>query len=127
MKKYKYSKWTLSIGAIGAFVGIILSQINNFSFSAVLGGGSGALLIILINYIYIKRKSDGTPEFDERTIRNIQKFYFYSTNIFFSFLFILLGILSVLDVTFISVSILLWVFFIYIIISGIITIIISKK
>lgn len=127
MKKHKYSKWTLSFGAIGGFIGIVLSSINNFNLFALLGGACGALLILIINIVYVKRKANNTPEFDERIIKNIQKFYFYSTNIFFAVFFIVLGLLSIFDVEFVSVSILLIIFFSYFVISGIITIFISRK
>jgi len=127
MKKRKFSKWTLSFGALGAVIGMMIGQIGDFSLSAVLGSLSGALLIVIINIIYIKKKSDETPEFDERTMKNMQTFYFYAAMTFLIIMFGASGILLALDVSSISVSLLFLVSFGYFVICGVIALIISKK
>lgn len=127
MKKHKYSKWTLSFGALGAVIGTMLAQIGDFSLSAVLGGLTGALSLVVINIIYVRKKSDATPEFDERTIKNMQTFYFYAAILFFALLFIILGILLAIGISSISVLVLFVISFGYFVISGIIALIISRK
>lgn len=127
MKKNKYSKWTLSFGALGGIIGIILAQIGDLDFGVVLGALTGAILIVIINIVYVRKKSDETPEFDERTIRNIQTFYFYAAIIFFILLFITLGGLLAIGVTSIPVLVLFVVSFGYFVISGIIALIISRN
>lgn len=127
MKKRNYSQWTLSFGALGAVIGIAIGQIGDFSLSALLGGLSGTLLIFGINIMYVRKKSDTTPEFDERTINNMRKFYFYASNVFFALLFIVLGILLSLGVSSITTSTILLVLFGYFVMSGILALIISRK
>lgn|SRR5699024_81190 len=127
MKKSKFSKWTLSFGALGAVIGTMIGQISNLSSSVVLGALSGALLIVIINIIYVKKKSDETPEFDERTMKNMRTFYFYAAMTFLILVFVASGILLVLDISSISVLLLFLVSFGYFVISGIVALIISKK
>lgn len=127
MKKRKFSKWTLSFGALGAVIGTMIGQIGDFSLSAVLGALSGALLIVIINIMYVKKKSDETPEFDERTMKNMRTFYFYAAMTFLAFIFVASGILLALDISSISVLLLFLVSFGYFVISGIVALIISKK
>lgn len=127
MKKRKYSQWTFSFGALGAAIGIIIGQIGDFSVFAVLGGLSAALLVFVINLIYVRKKSDETPELDERIINNMRTFYFYASNVFFALVFIVLGILLFIDITSISTELIFFVLFGYFVISGIIALIISRK
>lgn len=127
MKNNKHSKWTLSYGAIGGVVGLTLAQIDRLSFGAGLGIISGALVIIIISLIYVRKKSDQTPEFDERIINNIKKLYFYSNFVLIITLFILVGTLVIMDIEYISTLTLLLIIFIYAFITGIITMVISKR
>src|SRR5699024_11235397 len=103
MKKSKFSKWTLSFGALGAVIGTMIGQISNLSSSVVLGALSGALLIVIINIIYVKKKSDETPEFDERTMKNMRTFYFYAAMTFIIFVFLVSRILLFMYISFIFV------------------------
>lgn len=127
MKKNRNSKWILSYGAVVGVFGLMIGQIGSLNFWSVFGAISGALVLIIINIVYVKSKSDKTPEYDERTIQNVQKFYFYSTNTFFILFFIMLGVLTAIDIKFISTLTLLIILFSYSIITGIISLLISKK
>lgn len=117
----------MSFGALGALFGTMLGQIGSVSLSTVFGSLSAVLLIIIINFIYVKKKSDETPEFDERTIKNIRMFYFYAAIIFLLLIFVASGILSALGISSISVLLLFLTSFGCFVISGVIAFIISKK
>src|SRR5690625_3133826 len=127
MKKSKYSQWTLSFAGLGGLVGISLAQIGDFDWAAVIGGLSAALLFFVINVIYVWRKSDETPEFDERTITNMRTFYFYAFIVFISSLFIGLGILLAMGVEVISTLTLFLVVIGYFVVCGIIALVISRR
>src|SRR5699024_11654747 len=82
---------------------------------------------LIINIIYVKKKSDETPEFDERTMKNMRTFYFYAAMTFLILVFVASGILLVLDISSISVLLLFLVSFGFFVISGIVALIISIK
>ncbi|MFD1067799.1 hypothetical protein [Oceanobacillus locisalsi] len=127
MKKRNFSQWTFSFGAFGAFIGTAISQIGNFNLGTLLGGFSAALLVFIINIIYVVKKSDKTPEFDERTIRNMRNVYFYTSNIFTVLLIIILGILLAADVSSIPTITVLLTVFGYFALTGIIALIVSRR
>lgn len=41
------------------------------------------LVIGVINYFYLRKRSISTPSVDERTVANMIKFYAYSSQVFF--------------------------------------------
>lgn len=127
MKKRKYSKWTLSFGAIGGFVGVAIAQFGDFSAAALLGGLSGALILVIINLIYVMNKSDTTPKFDERTTQNVLKFYAYASNAFILLSIMLLTFLLISGVEQLSLTITLIILFAYFSLSGTTALIISRK
>src|SRR5699024_468940 len=127
MKKRKYSKWTLSFGAIGGFIGVAIAQFGDFSGTALLGGLSGALMLVIVKLIYVMNKSDTTPEFDERTTHNILKFYAYASNAFILLSIMLLTFLLMTGVEQLSLTIILLILFAYFSLSGTTALIISRR
>lgn len=127
LKKRNLSQWTLSFGSLGAFIGTAIAQIGDFSLGALLGGLSATVLMFIINVIYIVKKSDKTPEFDERTIQNMKSVYYYTSNIFIVLLMIVLGILLATGVSSIPTTAILIVVFGYFVLSGIIALAVSRK
>lgn len=127
MKKKKYSKWTLSFGAIGGLVGLAIAQFGNFNGTALLGGLSATLILAMINLIYVMNKSDTTPEFDERTTHNILKFYAYASNAFILLSIMLLTFLLMTGVEQLSLTVTLLILFAYFSLSGTMALIISRK
>lgn len=123
------SKWTITYGAVGGLVGIMLGQLvkGDLETADFLGGLSGALLLIAINIFYVRSKKDKTPEFDERTMDNMVKFYAYASNLFLGLVFVLLGIILSMDVESISVFY-AWIAVVaYFAISGIGALVVSRK
>lgn len=127
MKKKKYSKWTLSFGAIGGLVGLAIAQFGNFNGTAILGGLFATLILAMINLIYVMNKSDTTPEFDERTTHNILKFYAYASNAFILLSIMLLTFLLMTGVEQLSLTVTLLILFAYFSLSGTMALIISRK
>lgn len=118
MKNSKYSKWALSFAAVGGIIGVMLAQLIEFNLSTMLGGLSAAVTIIIINAIVVMRKSDKTPEYDERIINNIKNYYFYASLIFIGITFILLTVLMIMDIEMVAVTTILIAFFVYFAITG---------
>lgn len=126
-EKKKYSKWTLSFGAIGGLVGLAIAQFGNFNGTAILGGLFATLILAMINLIYVMNKSDTTPEFDERTTHNILKFYAYASNAFILLSIMLLTFLLMTGVEQLSLTVTLLILFAYFSLSGTMALIISRK
>ncbi|WP_042222362.1 hypothetical protein [Oceanobacillus manasiensis] len=126
MNKRNYSQWTLSFAALGGLIGISLGQIGDFSWGAILGGLTAVVLSFIVNVIYVKNKSDNTPEFDERTRQKMKTFYFYASHTFLAIIIIVLAILISIGVTSISTSTVMLVLFGYFVISGMIAFVISR-
>lgn len=127
MKNSKYSKWTLTIAAGGGIIGVLLAQLINFNFSALLGGLTAGVILILINIIIVMRKSDNTPEYDERVINNIKNYYFYASLVFIGTAFILLSVLMMMEIEMIAVTTIFIAFFIYFAITGLGAIIVLRR
>ena len=127
MKNSKYSKWTLTIAAGGGIIGVLLAQLINFNFSALLGGLTAGVILILINIIIVMRKSDNTPEYDERVINNIKNYYFYASLVFIGTAFILLSVLMMMEIEMIAVTTIFIAFFIYFAITGLGAIIVRRR
>lgn len=114
MNKGKFSMWTLSIGAISSAIGVFLGGIAGIlDFAVVLGMVAGSVILIMINIVYVRKRSDKTSEHDERTIANMQKFYFYASTIFIFLLMIVLGMMSAFGVEQISIIYMFLVVFSY--------------
>lgn len=127
MKQSKYSKWTLSIGALGGFVGISIHHLFDFDLSGFLGGLTAAVLLVIVNLILVIRKSDKTPAIDERIVQNIRNYYFYVFLVFTGVALISFIILMILNIEVIPVTTLFMVFMMYFVLSGIGAILIGRK
>lgn len=127
MKNSKYSKWTLSIMAIAGLIGVTLAQLINFDLSAWLGGATAATILVIINIILVTRKSDKTPEVDERIINNIKNYYFYIFLVFSGVALVGFTVLLFLEIETIAVTTLFIVFIGYFALSGIGAMIVSKR
>lgn len=127
MQKSKYSKWALSIAAIGGIIGVMLAQLIEVNVSTMLGGLAASVTIIIINVIVVMRKSDKTPEYDERIINNIRNYYFYASLVFIGAVFILLSVLILMDVETIAITTIFIAFFIYFAITGIGAMIVRRR
>ncbi|MFC3899759.1 hypothetical protein [Aliicoccus persicus] len=127
MKNSKYSKWTLTFGAVGAIIGLMLSQFINFNFPGMLGGLTAGVILILINIIIVMRKSDNTPEYDERIINNIKNYYFYASLVFIGTAFVLLSVLMIMEIEMIAVTTIFIAFFIYFAITGLGAMIVRRR
>src|SRR5699024_9078417 len=106
---------------------VAIAQFGDFSGTALLGGLSGALMLVIINLIYVMNKSDTTPEFDERTTQNILKFYAYASN---DFILLSIMLLTFLLMTFfeqLSLTLILLIFFVYFSLSGTTALIIRRR
>ncbi|WP_200411309.1 hypothetical protein [Virgibacillus salexigens] len=129
MKNKKYQKWMLTYAAIGVLVGTTITQLINgdLNLSGLLGTLTAALILFAIDIIRIRKKKDKTPDFDERTISNMQKFYLYSSNIFMVVIFLSLAVITAMGIEQITISY-IWIFvFSYFSISGIGALIVSKR
>ena len=133
MNMKKYPRFMFIYGAIGVIFGMILKMIiqQDYNLSTILGALTAAVILCGVDILRIwltkNKTKDKTPDFDERTINNILKFYAYVSALFIGLLLILLSIVSYLNIESVSV-IYLWLFIIlYLNISGIGVLIVSKK
>lgn len=128
-------KWTLAIGGVTVFLGMLLGQFikvfigrdDAFAIEALLGVLPVSLILIVINIIQVKRKKDNTPEMDERTVKNILKFQTLAAQIFIGLLFVSLIIITFLNVESVSISILWIIILIYMCLYGIGTLVVKGK
>lgn len=129
MKNKKIHKWMLTFGGTGAFIGLIIGNLlsGNFDSAVVLGGFTALLTMFIIDLVRMRLKKDKTPDFDERTVNNIRKFYAYSGNVFIALCFVSLGIISFMDIEHIAISYLFIPFLGYLFFSGIGAFIVSRK
>lgn len=129
MKKKKYAKWNITIGATGGLIGMIIGTLifSGVDWSAILGAFTGFAVIFLINFFYVKSKKDKTPEVDERTVNNVRKYYAIIANVFLGVLFLALAGFTYAGQDQISISY-LWIFVIaYMLISGIGALVVSRR
>lgn len=132
MKK-KLQKWNLAFSAIcgmaGAIIGLIIFYIvkGEFNFSSLLGFLTASAILIIINVIKVLLKKDKTPETDERTIRNMRKYFLYTSHIFIGMLFIALGVITLIGIESISITSLWIIIIAYLWFNGIGGIIVSRR
>ncbi|SHG71297.1 hypothetical protein [Ornithinibacillus halophilus] len=133
MNKKKIQKWNLAFMAVCTMVGVLLGLTliyivkGQFNFSVLLGALTASAILIIINVIKVHLKKDRTPETDERTVKNLLKFYVYSSHIFLGLLFVALGIITLVGIENISITY-LWILIIaYLWISGIGALVVSRR
>lgn len=122
--------WTI-VGSIGFIASLLVKTIiylftSEFDFSGLLGLLTG-LFIIIINIIIVKTKKDKTPSIDERTPNNIKKFYAISPHIYLGIIIIGLIILSIMGMEVISITYLWAAVMLYLVLSGIGSLVIHLK
>ncbi|GAA0323671.1 hypothetical protein ACFQ4Z_05910 [Oceanobacillus oncorhynchi subsp. oncorhynchi] len=122
--------WTI-VGSIGFIASLLVKTIiylftSEFDFSGLLGLLTG-LFIIIINIIIVKTKKDKTPSIDERTLNNIKKFYAFSPHIYLGIIIIGLIILSIMGMEVISITYLWAAVMLYLVLSGIGSLVIHLK
>ncbi|WP_339184240.1 hypothetical protein [Oceanobacillus sp. FSL W7-1293] len=122
--------WTI-VGSIGFIASLLVKTIiylftSEFDFSGLLGLLTG-LFIIIINIIIVKTKKDKTPSIDERTLNNIKKFYAISPHIYLGIIIIGLIILSIMGMEVISITYLWAAVMLYLVLSGIGSLVIHLK
>ncbi|WP_010271461.1 hypothetical protein [Paenibacillus senegalensis] len=126
-------KWNLTFRAINVLVGVILGLSivyfikEEFNLSILLGALTGTVILTVTNIMKALLKRDRTPDTDERTEKNMLKFYLFSSHIFIGLLFIALCISSFLGIEEI-LTVYLWIIIIaYICFSGIGAFIVSRR
>ncbi|MTD30690.1 hypothetical protein [Planomicrobium sp. YIM 101495] len=129
MNKKKLQKWNFTLAAMGGLIGMLLGTVftKGLDWSAILGAFTAFAIIFLINFFYVRSKSDKTPEVDERTILNMRKYYAIIANVFLGILFLSLAAVTYMGYEQISLSY-LWIFIIsYMLISGVGALIVNNR
>ena|SRR5699024_11004759 len=126
-------KWTpffiIACTLIGAGLGSFLVYFfkGEFPYEVLAGSLVAAIILTVIEIIKRSRKKDNVPEADERVVRNVFRFFAYTSHIFLAVLFIALSVFTLLGNESIPV-LYLWVFgFTYIWIAGIGALITKKR
>ena len=127
MNNSKYSKWNLSIIALGGLIGISIYQIFNFDLSVFLGGIFGAVLLALVNVILVLTKSDESAEISQKVFQNVRNYYYYVYLVFTAVALIALVVMMSLDIEVVPVSTLFLVFIVYFMLSGIGAFMVAKQ
>ncbi len=93
-------KWIFTFGAVGGVIGMTIGQLlkGNLDFASILGSFTALLLMVGVDVARMRLKKDKTPDFDERTVHNMQKFYAYAANIFIGTLLIGLAVVSLMGI-----------------------------
>lgn len=127
------TKWTPYFIIVCTFLGALLGSIiiyyvhDEFPYEVLTAGLIASVILTIIQVIKQKRKKDNLPEADERTIHNIFRLFAYASHIFLAILFVGLGAFTLLGNESISIFYLWILFFSYIWIVGIGTIIVFRK
>lgn len=129
----KLSKWTpfflIACTLIGSVLGSFLVYLfqSEFPYEVLIGGFTAAIILTAIQVIKQSRKKDSLPEADERVIRNVSRFFAYTSHIFLTIIFITLAVFTLLGNETISFLYLWILFFAYIWIAGIGVLIIKRR
>ena len=126
-------KWSSLFMIACAFIGTVLGTLlvyfiqGEFPYEVLAGGSTAVIILIIIELIKQKRKTDNMPETDERVTQNVFNFMAYGSHIFIAVLFIGLAAYTVLGSDAIP-TLYLWIFFFsYIVIVGFGGIIIKRR
>jgi len=127
------SKWTPYFLIACTFIGSVLGSFlvylfqDEFPYEVLIGGFSAAIILTAFQFIKQRRKKDRLPEADERVIRNVSRFFAYTSHIFLAFLFLTLAVFTLVGNETISI-LYLWIFFFsYIWIAGIGAFIVKRR
>lgn len=126
-------KWSSLFMIACLFIGTVLGTLlvyfiqGEFPYEVFAGGTTAVIILIIIELIKQKRKTDNMPETDERVTQNVFNFMAYGSHIFIAVLFIGLAAYTVLGSDAIP-TLYLWIlFFSYIVIVGFGGIIIKRR
>ena len=126
----KYSSlFMITCTFFGAILGSLLVYFiqGEFPYEVFAGGSTAVIILIIIELIKQKRKTDNMPETDERVTQSVFNFMAYGSHIFIAVLFIDLAAFTVLGSDAIP-TLYLWIFFFsYIVIVGFGGIIIKRR
>lgn len=126
-------KWSPYFVIICTLIGAVLGSFlvyyfkGEFPYEVVAGGLVATLFLTVIQVIKQKQKKDNIPEADERVIKNIFRFFAYTSHVFLGIFFIVLGAFTLLGNESISIFYLWILFFSYIWFVGIGALIIKRK
>ena len=97
---------------IGTVMGTLLVYFiqGEFPYEVLAGGSTAVIILIIIELIKQKRKTDNMPETDERVTQNVFNFMAYGAHIFIAVLFIGLAAFTFLGNDAIP-TLYLWIFF----------------
>lgn len=114
---------------IGALLGSFLIDYfqGDFPYEVLIAGLVSSITLTIIQVIKQKRKKDNLPEADERTIHNIFRLFAYASHITLVLIFVSLGVFTLLGNESISIFYLWILFFSYIWIVGIGTIVFFRR
>ncbi|MFZ1691317.1 MULTISPECIES: hypothetical protein [Lactobacillales] len=127
------TKWVPYYLITCTFLGAVLGSFliyyfqGEFPYEVLTAGLVATLFLTVIEVIKQKKKKNNIPDADERVIKNISRFFAYTSHILTSILFISLGVFTLLGKESISIFYLWILFFSYIWIVGIGALIIKRK
>lgn len=139
MKKQERMKWSKTLEKwvafymiamlfIGAALGTTLVYIfqGTFEYEIILGAVAACTILLVVELVKRKRRTGNVPEADERVVRNISKLFAYSSHAALAILFIALGAFTLLGAEAFPILYLWILFFSYLWITGIGSIIIKR-
>lgn len=127
------TKWTPYFIIACTFLGALLSSFliyyfqSEFPYEILIAALVASVILMIIQVVKQKRKKDNLPEADERIIQNIFRLFAYTSHIVLAILFVSLGVFTLLGNESISIFYLWILFFSYIWIVGIGTIVIFRR
>lgn len=127
------TKWTPYFIIACTFLGALLSSFliyyfqGEFPYEILIAALVASIILMIIQVVKQKRKKDNLPEADERIIQNIFRLFAYTSHIVLAILFVSLGVFTLLGNESISIFYLWILFFSYIWIVGIGTIIVFRR
>lgn len=131
-KTKKYEKYMPFFIIGGIFLGFVLGPIllylfkGEFRYDGLIGGGVSCLILTIVVVIRRKLKKHNIPEVDERIKNNMIKFFFYASQIFLAILFLSLSLISLAGEESIRLVYLWILFFSYLLVTGIGSLIVRK-
>src|SRR5690625_6142757 len=100
-------QWILTYGGVGSLIGLTIGPIikkGTFELTGLLAGLTVFIVAFIIDLIRFLNKKDKTPDYDERTIYIIRKYYGYVFNIFIIITFLFLAVLTFMGFNKIAIS-----------------------
>ncbi|AVR00884.1 hypothetical protein OBCHQ24_18395 [Oceanobacillus iheyensis] len=140
MKKSERKKWVailekwrpffiIACIAVGSILGAFLVYWfeGEFPYEVLMGGLLAVLILAVIEVIKKRRKKDNVPEADERVVRNVFRFFAFTSHIFLAVLFIGMTVFTLIGNDGIPLLYLWLFFFAYIWVTGIGSLIAKRR